>query len=182
MEAVIFYSAFAGATISVFSLTRFAVSLRHKLRGRTISEVATLEQRSLSQFRLILLLCGILFAVTLFGFIVPNTPNKLLVFVASVAIIGGELLAGIIPAHKSTVKIHEALAGIMGLGMLAFPYIFWGDLTGMFKGLEAFLAIAMTLAVILMFTDRSKKLFVTYELSFIFASHISIVLAALALR
>lgn len=182
MEPIAFYPAFAGTIISTVSLTRFAINLRHKLDGRTISEVATLEQKSLNRFRFILLLCGSLFAISLFGFIIPKAPNKLLTFAVSLAIIGGELLAGLIPAHKNTVKVHEVLAGIMGIGMLMFPCLFWIAFTGIFKNIEGLLAVAMIIAAILMFTDKTKKSFATYELLFIFASHLSIVIVALALR
>lgn len=66
----------------------------------------------------------------------------------------------------------------MGVGMLAMAYLFWLSLPR-FVELEAVIAFAMTLSAILTLSDR--KHYILYELSFIFLSHISILVAALAL-
>lgn len=177
-----FYPLFLGATVSIIALSRFAITQRANLKTRTLSELATTEEKLLVRFRNILLFCGPLFAITMFGFIVPRAPHPLPVFVLSLGIIIGEILAGAIPAHKGTRKIHESLAGLMGVSMLILPYVFWFSFEVGYRVGEAGLAIFMTILAVLLMSDTYRKNFVVNELLFIFASHISIVLAALAVR
>lgn len=177
-----FYPVFFGTAISIASLSHFAVTQRGNLKTRTLSELATTEQKLLVRFRNILLFCGSLFAISMFGFIVPRAPHALPVLVLGIGMMTGELLVGIIPAQNSTRRLHESLAALMGASMLILPFVFWYSFTGAYKLSEALLALSMLALLSLMASDTYRKNFVTYELAFIFLSHISIVVAALALR
>jgi hypothetical protein len=178
-----FYPVFFGTAISIASLTHFAITQRGNLKTRTLSELAVTEQKLLVRFRNILLFCGSLFAISMFGFIVPRVPHPLPTLILSIAIITGELLAGVIPAHASKIgKLHEYLAALMGYSMLVLPYLLWFSFSGSYKLSEALLAVFMTVLGGLMLRDTYRRNFVAYELLFIFSSHISIVVAALALR
>lgn len=177
----IFYPVFVGTLISVVSLTHLAVTQRANWHNRTLSELATTEPRLLRRFRNILLVCGSLFAITIFGFIVPNAPYTGATFVLGLVVIVSELLVGVVPAHKKTKRLHEGLGVLMGVGMLGMAYLFWFSLDGGFSYGQALLAGIMTCLVGLMLYGKNKSRFVVYELFFIFASHLSMASAALAL-
>lgn len=63
--------------------------------------------------------------------------------------------------------------------MLSMAYLFWFSLSK-FVGLEAVIALTMSLLAALTLTDRRR--YIVYELSFIFLSHVSILIAVLALN
>jgi len=86
----------------------------------------------------------------------------------------------VIPARGKTLGWHTVFAQGMAVGMLSLAYLFWIGLPGVCGGLELVFSLAMTMLVILMATDRHR--FIFYELPFIFLSHGSILVAALALR
>jgi hypothetical protein len=182
MQNWMFYPVFLGTAISIISLSRFALTQRVHLRTRTLSELATIEQQLLVRFRNILVFCGILFAITMFGFITPRTSHQLLTFIGCLAVVAGVILSGLVPAHKNTIKIHEALAGMMAIGMLSLPYLFALSFGGGYARVELVFGVGMTLLALLMGIDRNKKYFVAFELLFIFSSHLSIAIGALALR
>jgi hypothetical protein len=91
----------------------------------------------------------------------------------------GNLLAAVIPAPDKKLKLHNICAQAMGAGMLVMSYLFWFKLHGSYAGIEASISLAMTLLVALTFTDTSRYIF--YELSFIFLSHASILVAVMTL-
>lgn len=173
MPSWTFYPVFIGTTVSIIGLSHFGLTQRHNLKTRTLSELATTEEKLLLRFRNILLFCGPFFAVSMFAFIVPRAPHPAPTLVLSLGIITGEMLVGVIPARKNTRKIHESLAGLMAVTMLAMPYVLWFSLNGVYRLAETILAIFMTVLAGLLLSDTYRKNFVANELLFIFASHIS---------
>jgi hypothetical protein len=172
-----FYPVFVGVIVSVIGLSRIA----RKERGATVvtlSELAAAEEALLKRFRNILMFCGVLFAITLFGFIVPRTSSAVLVF--GVLMIGGELLAAVILARGKTSRTHLVLAEIMAVGMLGLGVSFALVLTGGFSVLEVALTIGMVVSALL--TVVNKKRYISHELAFIFSSHFSVLAAAITLR
>jgi hypothetical protein len=173
-----FYPVFVATIVSIFGLTRLALRNHDPAYPRTLSQLAAAEQALLVRFRSILLFCGVLFATTVFGFIVPRVDYAWLVALFGALMIGGELLAAVVPARGNTVRVHSSAAQVMAIGMLGLPFLFWFGLPGVYSSLELALGLAMSLLAVLTLVD--KRRFVAYELVFIFASHFSILIAALA--
>jgi hypothetical protein len=67
----------------------------------------------------------------------------------------------------------------MAVGMVLMAYAFAISLTGVYSEIEVYISVAMSLLGIMTFVDKSR--FIIYELAFIFMSHVSILVAALAL-
>ncbi|HSX05104.1 MAG TPA: hypothetical protein VLF69_01400 [Candidatus Saccharimonadales bacterium] len=179
MPAWTFYPVFVGTIVSMAGLGRIAVTTHDAAAPKALSELAAAEERLLARFRNILLLCGTLFAITVFGFIVPRLAHGSLVAVFGALMIGGELLAAVVPFRGKTLRPHLLLAHTMGIGMLGLGVSFWVALGGHFAALEAILALSMAACALLTVVD--KQHYIVYELAFIFSSHLSIVIAALAL-
>lgn len=175
------YPVFVGTVVSIAGLSQIA--LKKPTTGtipRTLSELAAAEEQLLRHFRNILVFCGTLFAITLFGFIVPRIHHAPLVTLFGALMIGGELLAAVIPARGRTVATHLLLAQSMAIGMFGLGVLFALNLTGTFSALATALVVSMFVFALLTVID--KRHYVVFELAFIFASHFSIILAALALK
>jgi hypothetical protein len=165
-------------TVSVVGLSRIVIKEHDYRRPRTLSELAVAEQALLRHFRNILLFCGALFAVVVFGFVVPLVNHSSLVAASGAFMIGGELLA-IVPARNKTAAIHTVTAQVMAVGMLGLVFLFGADLGGVYRYIEMVFACMMSASVILTAVDKSR--FMIYELAFIFVSHFSILVATIAL-
>lgn len=175
-----FYPVLLGTLVSMFGLSQIAVQNRSAASPKSLSELVAAEEALLRRFRNILLLCGMLFGITVFGFIAPRSGNALPVTVFGILMIGGELIAAIVPAHGKTLVPHLVLAHAMAIGMLGLGVTFSIALTGMFAALAAVLTVGMVAFSALTFAD--KRHYMVYELAFIFSSHFSVVVAALALK
>jgi len=175
-----FYPVFIGTIISVIGLSRIALMESGNNAPNTLSELAAAEDALLGRFRNILIICGVLFAITLFGFIAPQVGHVAFVLFFGILMIGGELLASVIPARGNTAGTHLFLSKIMAIGMLGLGILFSVSLPGVFLVLAVTLTIAMIAFGLLTLLD--KKHYLVYELAFIFASHFSVVVAALALK
>jgi hypothetical protein len=174
-----FYPASIATGISIVGLTYIAVKGYDAERPRSLSELAASEQRTLRNFRYVLLICGPLFGMTTSGFIMPQVDHPALVGLFGAFMVGGEMLAAIIPARNRTLLAHTILAQVMGVGMLGLAFMFATGLE-VYHVAEWVLTVLMGIAGVLTFLDVRRYL--VYELIFIFSSHITIVLAALALR
>lgn len=174
-----FYPVFVGTLVSIMGLSRIALKNHDKTNPRTLSELAAAEQSVLSHFRSILIVCDLLFALTVFGFIVPRITNSAVIAIFGAMMIGGELFVSLLPARGRTFNVHFVLAQIMAVGMFGLALIFCFELP-MFLLIEA--AILLTMCVMIFLTFVNKKHYLVYELAYIFASHLSIVVAAIALR
>ena len=93
--------------------------------------------------------------------------------------IGGELLASLIPGRKKTNFIHTAMAQIMALGMLGLAFLFWFSTEGVYHWIE--MALVVLMCSLGMLTWLDKKNFIFYELGFIFCSHFTILVDVIAL-
>ncbi len=162
--------------VSITSLTGVALSEHDKNQPRTLSELAAAQDHLLRRFRNILWLCGTLFSVAMYCFIIPKSSYSLWLFVAWTAVYAGNLLAGTLPAKGTTRRKHELSAKLMALGMLATAFIFWLDSSSSIQ-----LAITIAMACLGSATLFDTKRFIFYELPFLYLSHVSIIIAVITL-
>lgn len=179
MTAWALYPALLATLLSVISLSSIAFRYHDKQQPSTLSELAAAQEPLLNRFRAILWICGTLFAITVYGYIVTLINHAPLIAGAWTLTYVGNLLAASIPARDKRLKLHNICAQAMGIGMLAMAYLFWFNLHGLYAEIEVAISLSMTLLIIMTLTDRKRYIF--YELSFIFLSHISILVAVLAL-
>lgn len=172
-------AAFLATIISIAGHTRTVLKYHDRENPISLSELAAAQETLLNRFWVILWTCGTLFAVTVYLFIVPRISHAAFVAVAWSVTYVGNLVAAIIPARDRTFKYHNLAAQLMGLGMVTLAYSFWFNLGGMASIVEMVISLVMSALGILTFID--KKHFVFYGLAFVFLSHISIVIAAVAL-
>jgi len=165
-----------GTGISIIGLTRLAVQHHDELSPRSLSELAAAEDRLLRYFRIILWLCGTLFAFTMYGYIIPRIKLAFPIAIAWSVQYLGEVLLACIPARGKSLRNHTILAQVMALGMLLLSYLFYVASAGLAANLQLGLSIVMTILALLTFIDKPR--FIWYELPFIYLSHISIVVAA----
>lgn len=180
MQSWTFYSAFIGTSISIVAWTYLALKEHLTHIPRTLSELASEKPQALRYYRIVLWTCGPLFAVTTLGFIVPRVAYTVPVGIACGLTIMAELLVGVFPAQRGRITIHDIIAGVMGLSMIASAYLFAWSLHGFYTNAEMVFTIFMTLLALLCLIDRKRYLF--YELPFIFLAHFSVLIAAIALR
>jgi len=147
---------------------------------KSLSELAAAEVALLRRFRNILLFCGTLFAITVFGFVVPHIEHPVATAIFGALMIGGELLLAVISARGKTFLLHLMLAYTMAVGMLGLAVTFVFALTGTPAIIAVCVAGGMGAFAALTWID--KKHYILHELAFIFLSHFSIIVAALALR
>lgn len=165
--------------ISVVGLTFLAYKEHDRNRPRTLSELASAQDHLLRRFRIILWLCGTLFAVVMYGYMIPNSLLSVLLFIAWSIVIIGEFLVSFLPAKERTRRAHEISARCMAFGMATTAFLFLADLTGAYWVIEASIAFSMALLAAATFIDPRR--FILYELLFLYLSHASIVLTALFL-
>ena len=132
---------------------------------RTLSELAAEKPEALRYYRTVLWICGPLFAVTAYAFVLPRITHPLFVGIAWTLIILPEMIIGFFPAQRCKITPHDIIAGMIGTSMIAAGYIF---------------ALCMSLLGVLCAVNRKRYLL--YELSLIYISHFSILVEALALR
>jgi hypothetical protein len=174
--------ALLASVLSVSRLLRIAVQQHNAKQPRTLSQLAASQDYLLKKFRITLFVCGSLFAVAVYAYIVPNIAHAPLLFIFWSLTYFGNVAAAVIPARGKTHKIHTRLAQIMATGMLAmaFLFAFAAQFDGAFKVAEIMLATAMLIASMLTIIDTRK--FIFYELLFLFMSHTTIVIAIIALQ
>ena len=165
--------------ISMVGLTYLAYKEHDRNQPRTLSELAAAQDRLLRRFRIILWLCGTLFAVAMYGYVIPKSMLPVLVFIAWSIVIVGEFLVSFLPAKGKTRRAHEVSAQCMAFGMGATAFLFLFDLTGAYLVIGVSIALIMALLAAATFIDPRR--FILYELLFLYLSHASIVLAALFL-
>lgn len=178
MLPLLAYPAFFATILSISGLTYLAWR-KHKPHSYTLSEVATESRRGLLYFRSTLILCASLFAITMYGFVIPNIQYSVLHTIAWTLTIVGEILLAIYPAANKTKRFHNICAYIMGLAMIASALLFAASLSGIHARSELLLAILMCAFAITGIADRKR--FIFYELGVIYAAHISILIAVVSL-
>lgn len=180
MQPWAFYPAFLALAGSIGLLSHIAYSQYDGGSPRSLSELVVDEKALLRRFRRILLVCGTLFAISVYWYIVPRSARSELVVLAWTVEYIGVILAAVLPAKGRTFWWHIGTAHFMGIGMLLLAYAFGASLSGNYAALEIVLALGMSAFALLTFADRKRYIF--YELAFIFTSNFSIVIACLALR
>lgn len=176
-----FYSAFIGTFLSVTGLSYLAWREHNPSRPLTLSQLAAKSRALQLYFRIVLWVCGTLFAATVFFFINPRLANSVLQIIAFVLVFVPELLLGIFHAKGDIeLLLHDVLSRVMGFGMWATALMFTINLSGIYSQIEACLTVILSILAILTIIDQKK--FLLYELPFIFTSHVSILIAALAVR
>ena len=179
MKGLTLYPVFIATLVSIVGLSRLAIREHDHSSPHTLSELAAAEQSLLVHFRNILIFCGVLFAITLFGFVTPRIAYGLWTGVFGILMVIGELSVSVMPARDKTKLAHTIMAQVMAVGMLGLAVIFWFSLHGGYADIEAALVSLMCITGLLTYFD--KRHFILHELLFIFASHFSIVTAAIAL-
>lgn len=176
-----FYPALIGTFLSVTGLSYLAWREHKPTHPLTLSQLAAKSRELQLYFRIVLWVCGTLFAITVFFFINPRLANSVLQTIAFVLVFVPELLLGFFHAKGDIeLLLHDVLSRVMGFGMWATALMFTINLSGTYSQIEAFLTVILSILAILTIVDRKK--FLLYELPFIFTSHVSILVAALAVR
>jgi hypothetical protein len=179
MQSWTFYPAFVATLISIAGWTYFARREHISHMPRTLSELASESSNGLRYYRVVLWICGPLFAITVFAFISPRTSYSVVIVTAAALMIMTEMLVGVFPAQRGKITNHDIIAGAMGSSMIGLAYLFAWKLDGVFALAELILAVVMCVLAACCVIDRKRYLF--YELPLIYLSHFSILVAAIAL-
>ncbi len=168
-----------GTVGSIVSLTLLAKREHALEKGKTLSELGARSDKTLREFRIILWTCGLLFAFALYGLILPSLDFNFFLTVTTSIVIVCELLLGFFPARQGlSLKIHNLVAFAMGLGMLMLTTAFVFQLSGVAMAIE--IVIFGLMFAFGLLGLRHRHHFLYFELPFIFLSHISIFVAAIA--
>lgn len=175
-----FYTAFIGTIGSIIGHSYIALSRHDQQNPKSLSELAAAESKLLRQFRWTALINSTLLAITVYFFIAPRNGDGLAQSVAwSIEYLGGILML-IFPAKERLLALHEACALAMAIGMFALACLFLPALDGFYFTLGLLCIGMMTIFGIAAIID--KKRIIGHELIFIYTSHITICIAAFALR
>jgi hypothetical protein len=180
MPSWTFYPAFIGTFISVVAWTYLAQKEHLRHMPRTLSELAAEKPEALNYYRIVLWLCGPLFAITMFAFVLPRVLHPFIIGIACALTIVSEMAIGFFPAQKGKITVHDVVAGLMGVVMIITAYLFAWSLSGAYAKVEFAFGLCMSILGILCMIDRKRYLF--YELPLIFIAHFSVLVAALALK
>ncbi len=175
------YPAFLGTLISITGLTMFAKSRYDSKHPRTLSEMATISDRSMMVFRLILYPCAVLFGVTNLAYVAPLSSQPTSIAVAAIIMCGSEMVLAALPARgRSSRYLHNVFAYIMGASMFSLALFYVATLSGGPR--QIIIGIIGLMATLSMGCWIDKKRFIFYELPYIYLSHLSILIVAVSLR
>jgi hypothetical protein len=181
MPGLLFYPALTGTFLSVSLLSCLAWKEHNSELPRTLSQLAAQNKKLVNYFRVVLWTCGTLFAITMFGYIIPRVLHSGLQLIAWVVYYVCELLLALFPARGTIEKqLHSIFSYSMGAAMLATAFLFIVNVHGVHARIEV--GITCSMAILAMLTLLDKKRFIFYELPFIYLSHASILVAAIALQ
>lgn len=177
-----FYPIFIGTVISICSWLYFVRREHDPLHPLTLSELGAARPDTLRYYRATLWICDPLFAITMFLYIAPRSSHRLLLTILWSMTFAAVALTGIFPARGKLVSLHDFISLIMGLGMLAIGLVFTWNLHGISRLVEAFLSavLAYMIGLVAFFYYHRRQL-IHYELILIFSSHLTMVVAAIAL-
>ncbi len=176
-----FYAAFLGTFLAVTILTYIAWKEHHPNRPRSLSTLVAQRKQLVNWFRLVTAVVSTLFAVTMYFFIVPKIQYGAALFVVwTICYVSDQLLA-LFPERGTIEKqLHSFFAYTMAVGFVVTAFIFILSLSGDFRILEIGILVGMLILAALAQLDRKR--FIFYELPFIYLSHVSILVAAIALK
>lgn len=130
-------------------------------------------------FRGVLVLCGTLFAISMYGFVIPRIKLSGLQAISWTLTYLPELALAWLPAKDRTLRWHNFCGLVMGSGMLGSAFLFALTLGGAYGTICGVLTGVMMALAIGTFIDTNR--FIFYELPFIFLAHCSVLVAVLAL-
>lgn len=180
MDFLVLYSAFLGTFLSVTLLSYLAWKEHNPQLPRTLSKLAAQNRELINWFRAVLWTCGTLFAVTMFFHVIPAVQHQNTLLITWTVYYVCELLLALFPA-RGTIEnlLHTIFSYAMSAAMFITAVLFSISLSGIYKDIEIGITIAMLMFAMLTYLD--KKRFIFYELLFIYSSHISILVAAIAI-
>lgn len=177
MDSWALYPVFIGTVISMFGWGYFVLK-RYDNSPKTLSELAAISRENILYFRLILWICGPLFVLTAIFYMAHRLPNQFLLWLWLATVVL-EILVGVFPPINQRQKfLHEVIAYSMAAFMFATGAILAITLPGLYGTIEWLLVGAMVIFALAGLLHRNK--FVYYELGFIFASHLTMVVATIA--
>jgi hypothetical protein len=156
-------TALLGSVGSITANAELIVKYHDKLKPVSVSELAAAQDNLLRRFRVGLFICGSLFAISMYGYVVQRIDNALAIFVVYTISYVSILMAALLPARESTYKFHVKAGQIMGLSMLALAWLFAANIDGAYGSIELFLSVVMTVLAAVTYLDRKR--FAYYELS-----------------
>ena len=140
--------------LSVSGLSYLAWKKHIPAMTKPLSELAVEDPQSLAFFRIVLITCSTLFAISMYGFVIPRAGSNGLQFVAWTVTYISALLLAILPAHGKTLHWHNLFAMFMFIGMLDTAVLFSlsTDLSVVCRELCRYISILMGALAVLMLT------------------------------
>ena len=164
--------------ISIIGLTYIVIKNQGKTTDRTLSKIGIINKKVEKEFSIILVVCGILFAVAMQFYILPNFDAGFFLLLVWYLTIVSELSLAFLPAsHGWRLKAHNIVSFTMATSMFILAIIFAVYTDGVFAVIATIIFLAMFALAILAALKRHN--FVKYELPYIFLSHISVINFAL---
>jgi hypothetical protein len=181
MPALTFYAAFLATFLAITILTFLAWREHNPELPRSFSGIAAQTKRLVNWFRVVTVVVSTLFAITMYFFIIPKIPYGTALFVVwTIGYVSDQLLA-LFP-ERGTIErqLHSFFAYTLAATFLMISVIFVFSFSGGFRVLQIGTLVGMLILAAL--TRLDKKRFIFYELAFIYLSHFSILVAAIALK
>ena len=181
MPALTFYAAFLGTFLAITILTYLAWKEHNPDLPRSISGIAAQNRRLVNWFRVVTVVVSTLFTVTMYFFIVPKIQYGAALFVVWTICYASDQLLALFP-ERGTIErqLHTFFGYTLALGFLATTIIFILSFSGSYRVTEIGILVCMLILGVLTRLDRKR--FIFYELPFIYLSHVSILVAAVALK
>jgi len=181
MSELTFFAAFLGTFLSVTFLTSLTYREHNPELPRTFSALVAQNKKLVNWFRAASAICPTLCSVTIYFLIVPNVRYGVALFVVWSICYASELLLALFPERGTIEKqLHGFFAYSMGLTMLVTAFILALTLSDGYRTFEIGVTVGMLVLGVL--TQLDRKRFIFYELAFIYSSHASILIAAIALK
>lgn len=181
MSNLAFLSGFLGTFLSITLLTWLAWKEHNPSRPRSFSQLVAQTKTLVNWFRVVSATVATLFAVCMYFFVIPNIHYSAVLFIVWSVYYISELLLAVFPERGTIEKqLHSFFAYCMASAMLATTIVFIFSFSGQVRLLEVAILICMLLLGVL--TRVDSKRFLYYEMPFIYLSHASILVAAIALK
>lgn len=146
-------------------------------RPTTLSDLSTRSRKTRLYFRTLMLVCPLLFAITGLWFVHCRLENTTITALWLTTIFCCMMAGIFLPTHGREKLLHTFSAVIMGLAMLALAAAGAVIVPRYNAVLWLIFVVMAALAII---GPRQKRHYIMYELGFIFLSHVSMVVIALA--
>jgi hypothetical protein len=164
--------------ISITGLTYIVIKNQDKTTDRTLSKIGIISKKTEKEFAVILLVCGLLFAVAMQFYILPYIDAGIFLLIVWYVTIVTELSLAFLPASYGwKLKVHNFVSFSMATSMWMLTGAIAVFTNGIFAIITSVILLAMFVLALLAGVKRHN--FVYYELPYIFLSHISVILLAL---